>query len=140
MIIGKTDKQLEQIICGICDNLAAEPMVTQCCGQVYCSLCIVRSFLENNLCSDCQNCHNIITPDKIKQSPHIMPNDIKVKCINRDNGCDAVLKANELDVHLKECLFKSAIVSPKPLQIKVRPGMAKVSDSRGGGLAIRIWV
>ena len=36
------------------------------------------------------------------------------------------------------------IIQTKPIvsqnRIQLKPGMAKVSDSRGGGLAIRIWV
>ena len=116
MIIQKTGEELEPIICGICDNLFVEPMVSQCCGQAYCSQCISEWLSANDLCPDCPNC---ITSDQIKSSPQKISEGLEVKCIYHDNGCDTVLKLEQFKIHSIKCKFQNAIVCPKLPEIEV---------------------
>ena len=41
-IVGKSGKELDQLVCGICHEIFTDPIVTKCCGQTYCRKCIEK--------------------------------------------------------------------------------------------------
>ncbi|CAG2174185.1 unnamed protein product [Oppiella nova] len=85
-VVGVSDEELDEFICGICLEVFVNPVVTQCCQQTYCNECIHWWLSDHNTC----------------------PNDRKslsreVKCDFYANGCESVVKMCELSQHINSC-------------------------------------
>ena len=49
-VVGKDEEELDEFICSICRDIFDEPVVTQCCRQSFCTVCIHQWLVDNNTC------------------------------------------------------------------------------------------
>ena len=49
-VVGKDEEELDEFTCSICQDIFDEPVVTQCCRQSFCTVCINEWLEDNNTC------------------------------------------------------------------------------------------
>ena len=89
-------------VCQICMKVLREPQATECCGQHYCKPCLEKWFEQKHgskVCPHCRECNFRYILYKPLQRKI---NELEVYCSNRSQGCDIILKLEELDPHLSE--------------------------------------
>lgn len=105
-IVGLTDKQLEQLVCGICHGVLNNPVSTQCCRQSYCEDCIEEWI---NCAANCPNDRQSLAVGDLQAVPRAlvnMINELQIKCDHHSEGCDQVLTIETLAEHLSQCEFR----------------------------------
>ena len=99
------DKVPEEYNCFICTNILDEPVLTACCGQHFCKLCLENWFevrqTRDKSCPHCRENCNYIKDLRQKRKIDIL----KVYCPNRKQGCGQIFACGELDSHLGTCGF-----------------------------------
>ena len=121
-VVGVSDEDLHEFICSICLGLFSEPMVTQCCRQTYCKICITRWISK---AKTCPNDRTPLTNDGLNPGPQVLVNLImkmKVKCRFKSDGCPQVVKIKELAQHQNVCDYR-------PNQLCKDCGLIKVKVS-----------
>ena len=90
-VVGLDQDQLEEFVCGICQDVLNDPVFTNCCRQSYCRQCIVE-WLRNH--STYPNDRSAITRNDLGEVPRFIGNLInkmKIKCKLYDKGCEVVV-------------------------------------------------
>lgn len=104
-IVGMSSNELSDLTCGICLGIFNEPVVTQCCRQMYCRECIDVWLTSNNTCP---NDRKSLRNNDLSPVPRFVDNllmNIKIKCEYEENGCSAIVKISELGNHVQTCTF-----------------------------------
>ena len=102
-VVGKDIEELDEFTCSICHDIFEEPVVTQCCRQSYCTVCI-HQWLEDN--NTCPNDRKSLTVDQLSPAPRFMTNllnKLNIKCVNYGNGCQSIVRFEEMANHMKTC-------------------------------------
>ena len=102
-IVGKSDDELDELICGICQDIFTDPVVTPCCQQTYCTLCINQWLVNHNTCP---NDREHLTMEGLMPSARVVINilnKLSIKCENYLKGCEVVLTIEEMKEHIKTC-------------------------------------
>ncbi|CAG2168504.1 unnamed protein product [Oppiella nova] len=102
-VVGVSDEELNEFLCGICLAVVVHPMVTQCCQQCYCRECI-HSWLSNS--NTCPNDRKRLYREDVCPAPRLVTNllnKMQVKCEFYDKGCESVVKMCELTQHIDYC-------------------------------------
>ena len=102
-VVGKEEDELDEFICGICQHIFDEPVVTQCCRQSYCKVCI-NQWLENH--NTCPNDRENLTVGQLLPASRMVINllsKLKIKCENYGTDCQTVLTIEEMVNHMKTC-------------------------------------
>ncbi|XP_054163664.1 E3 ubiquitin-protein ligase NRDP1-like [Oppia nitens] len=102
-VINVSPKELDELSCTICSAIYLNPVVSQCCQQLYCKTCITRH--DNCVLDDCQQLKSQSFSIQTKQLLQLL-HSLKVRCDYHMNGCKSVIKLNELLPHRDVCHFK----------------------------------
>ena len=102
-VVGKSDEELDELTCGICQDILTDPVVTQCCRQTYCTACIHQWLIDNNTCPNDRKTLQLngLTP-AAKMVINLL-NKLKVKCENHGFGCETISTIEEMSKHMKIC-------------------------------------
>ena len=85
--------------CLVCHLIPRNPMQVSCCGKRFCRACITRVLSENNACPHCLARKDTIQVFEDEgQRQAIL--ELKVYCLNKEQGCDWTGELSHLDVHL----------------------------------------
>lgn len=104
--LNKDSKDLDEFICGICQAVFIDPVVTQCCQQTYCSDCI-HEWLNNS--NTCPNDRSTLAINDLLPPPRAFKNllnNLLMTCENSDEGCPVKIKISEMDKHSIECEYR----------------------------------
>ena len=94
---------VEDYECPLCLHVTREPVLTSCCGQHFCQVCVSKILIDNKPCPYCKSTGFSIFFDK-KQKRRVLA--LKVHCDKRAEGCQWVGNLGELENHLGEnCRF-----------------------------------
>ena len=86
-----------QTKCDICLRILCNPHQTQCCGSIFCKLCVEHFQEQKQPCPKCNQAEFTIFYDKrLKRTL----NELKVQCIHKKRGCAWTGELGELDKHL----------------------------------------
>ena len=102
-IVGENNDELDELTSSICQDILDDPVVTQCCRQTFCTLCINQWLADNNTCP---NDRKDLSLDQLIPAPRIVTNLLKklnIKCENYGNGCESVFTIEEMANHMKTC-------------------------------------
>ena len=122
-LIVVSDEDINEYSCGICFEIFVDPLVTHCCRQTYCSDCINKWLEEHNTCP---NDRQRLNRNGLSQPPRAFVNlfnNLKIKCDFHSNGCQQILRTNELSNHVLSCDFN-------PKQICKMCGIVREIDER----------
>ncbi|XP_064389745.1 TNF receptor-associated factor 5-like [Halichondria panicea] len=90
--------------CSICTNLLDTPVLTECCGQHFCKVCIEKWIIrkKESICPHCraENFNKIVSQPIIREIK-----ELGVYCTNHKNGCKVVINYGDFQKHVDECPF-----------------------------------
>ena len=96
----------DDYVCRVCLDVLREPHLTVCCGQHYCKACtekIVKKSLRCPLCN--QEDFLAVIDRKVERRIR----SLKVRCRNKDRGCEWIGEMGQLKGHLdpqkRQCQF-----------------------------------
>ena len=96
------DKVPEDHICSICTNVLTDPLLVECCGQLFCEECLIKWLQKQKTCPHCRKKNfNFIKDLRMKR----LINGSKIYCPNRFKGCEKIITVGECSTHLETCLF-----------------------------------
>ena len=90
--------------CKICTLILRDPHITDCCGENACHLCIVKA-AENGGPCPIPGCRSKRVKINLNRDLRSIILESDVYCQSKEAGCEWVGKLDELNKHLKECLF-----------------------------------
>ena len=104
-IVGHNPDDLDEFVCGICQDVLNKPVVTQCCRQSYCRQCIEEWLKGHNTCP---NDRKPLTINRVSEAPRLVINVIdkmQIRCDNSDKGCPEVTTIGTKEYHYKTCIY-----------------------------------
>ena len=105
-VVGMSDEDLEEFLCDICQQIFNNPVVTQCCLQMYCKSCIEEWLSHQNTCP---HDRKLMTTSHITPAPRFalnLLNKLKIKCEFEERGCSLLTTIGDSYRHLEECDHK----------------------------------
>ncbi|XP_054152778.1 protein zyg-11 homolog A-like [Oppia nitens] len=103
--VGSTKQQLDELLCGICREIVCQPIVVQCCQQLFCTDCI-KEWLDKQ--TTCPYDRKQLTSEQLTLPPRILVNllsNLKIKCDFSDKGCPLVTTVQLLAEHTANCPY-----------------------------------
>lgn len=100
-IVDVSSTDLDEFTCCICCGIFNEPVVTQCCRQTYCKVCITEWLTSNQTCP---NDRKPLQTNGLSPLPRFVVNlliNMKIKC--EHDGCKTIVKIGELGEHIETC-------------------------------------
>ena len=101
----------DDLVCPICQLVCRDPQQSQCCGKIYCQICVTRlkqsllNQLQGN--AQCPNCRQ--RPFEVfadKRSKRSIAN-LKVFCTRKEKGCDWQGTVDQAETHgTAECSYR----------------------------------
>ena len=114
LLISKSEKISETIICTICKNILLNPHTCDECLNTFCQICITKITKEKKTCVCGQN------EEKIKKAPKLILDMLSKKrffCYNKKEGCEKILEYEKIQNHEKTCEFRLVNCKNKNCQI-----------------------
>ena len=96
-------------ICLICFNVLKDPVLCPKNQHCFCRGCITKH-LEN--AKRCPTCADDLTVDTLIEAPRmvkVMLNELNIRCVYIDRGCQEILQLQHLDQHEDTCGFTPAV-------------------------------
>lgn len=98
-------ENIEDFQCSICYEVLQDPLQIKTCEHMFCRLC-VRAWMFQNL--SCPVDRMPINPSELVATSRFFRNQynrLKIKCKFNENGCEVVVKIEEIMNHEIDCLF-----------------------------------
>ncbi|XP_054152774.1 uncharacterized protein LOC128951552 [Oppia nitens] len=98
-------QQTDELMCCICQAIVCQPMVAQCCQQLFCSDCI-NDWLRDH--HTCPYDRQLLAADKLTYPPKVLVNivsNLRITCDYRDQGCHHTVPVHMLAKHVMECPY-----------------------------------
>ena len=96
----------EELICSICGQVLESPVQIRQCEHCFCGSCI-NEWLKHQ--SVCPVDRSPVSPrEDLIQPPRILRNllgRLKISCVNKEFGCDVVVRLDGLQAHHNECQY-----------------------------------
>ena len=88
----------ERFLCNVCMKVLKDARLTECCGQHFCDSCLAEWLKQQKTCPHCrkEDFVSIINKEKIREI-----NELRIRCTNREKGCDWVGQLGALKDHKK---------------------------------------
>ena len=104
-----TKKPEDWFTCLICHGLADSPHQTTCCGQAFCSGCILKWKKKKNICPLC-TVSGVNTSKDVRLDRQIK--GLILFCPNYKFGCDWTGELRDVEKHIQESCSYQSIVCP----------------------------
>ena len=96
-------------LCLICFNVLKDPVLCRRNQHCFCRGCITKH-LENS--RRCPTCADELTEDTLTEPPKMVKdylNELNIRCIYHDRGCEEIVQLQHLDQHEDSCGFTPAV-------------------------------
>jgi hypothetical protein len=117
--ITRFDGQVkDELICSLCSGVFDQPIMIKGCEHTFCSECMRKSFDKKNTCPIDGR---IISEKDLVPAPRVLKNLLKklpIKCDFESSGCSLSINLDELNIHVKTCLYN-------PLETQCEKGCGK---------------
>ncbi len=121
------DKVPEDHQCTICTSILTDPVLTECCGQLFCDGCIKKWLQKQKTCPHCREANfNNMKDLRMKRAI----DSLKIYCPNRSKGCDKITTLGECNQHLKKCLFVEVSCTKKCGERMLRKKLQDHEDNK----------
>ena len=116
----------DRYICQICTKVLREPHLAVCCGQHFCESCLNKWFNRQQGRQSCPHCRaeGAAFSHVINKGLRSEINQLKIRCINRGEGCEWTGELGTLKTHLESergCGFVEVKCPNKCLQVYTHP-------------------
>ena len=87
----------ERYQCSICTKVLRDARLTECCGQHFCDSCLTNWLKRQKTCPHCRKFRfqSMINKERIRDIK-----ELRIRCTNREEGCDWVGEMGVLEDHL----------------------------------------
>ena len=110
---GFVESPADDLLCKICQYPARDPVLTECCGQNFCSHCLERylqsTVIDHGRCPYCREEKFKTMPDK-KTGRHVL--NQKVFCPHKYHGCTWIGELRSMEDHVNENDSSNSIGCP----------------------------
>ena len=89
----------DDLICVVCQFVAREPHQVDCCGKIFCKLCIENVKKRLGKCPNCRGTANSFVDRRSARQIKAL----KISCKNEEKGCSWVGRLEDYEKHIKEC-------------------------------------
>ncbi len=96
----------EELICTICGLVLESPVQVRQCEHCFCGSCVYEWLKYQRVCPVDRS--PVSPREDLIQPPRILRNllaRLKISCINKEFGCDSVVRLDGLQSHLNECEY-----------------------------------
>ena len=96
-------------LCLICFNVLKDPVLCPRNQHCFCRGCITKH-LENS--RRCPTCADELTKETLTEPPRMVKdylNELNIRCIYHDRGCEEIVQLQHLDQHEDSCGFTPAV-------------------------------
>ena len=96
-------------LCLICFNVLKDPVLCSKNKHCFCRGCITKH-LENS--RRCPTCADELTEETLTEAPIMIKyylNELNIRCVYRDRGCEEIVQLQHLDQHEDSCGFTPAV-------------------------------
>ena len=96
-------------LCLICFNVLKDPVMCPRNQDCFCRAC-VKNHLENT--QRCPSCADELTEETLtvpSRTERGYLNELKIRCVYRDRGCEEIVQLQHLDQHKDSCGFTPAV-------------------------------
>ena len=96
-------------LCLICFNVLKDPVLCSRNKHCFCRGCITKH-LENS--RKCPTCADELTEETLAEPPIIIKyylNELNIRCVYHDRGCEEIVQLQHLDQHEDSCGFTPAV-------------------------------
>ena len=96
-------------LCLICFNVLKDPVLCPKNHHCFCRGCITKH-LENS--QRCPTCADELTEDTLTEPPRMVKdylNELNIRCVYHDRGCQEIVQLQHLDQHEDSCGFIPAV-------------------------------
>ena len=96
-------------LCLICFNVLKDPVLCPRNQHCFCRGCITKH-LENS--RRCPTCADELTEETLTEPPRMVKdylNELNIRCIYHDRGCEEIVQLQHLDQHEDSCGFTPAV-------------------------------
>jgi len=101
----------DEFICAICNGVFEQPLQIFPCQHIYCSTCLNQWLESNKSEPTCPQDREVIYESFVK-TPRVINNILAkflIKCQFSGEGCDVVIKLDQLVLHESNCDFSPFI-------------------------------
>ena len=98
-------------LCLICFNVLKDPVLCRRNQHCFCRGCITKH-LENS--RRCPTCADELTEETLTEPPRMVRdylNELNIRCVYHDRGCEEIVQLQHLDQHEDSCGFTPAVCS-----------------------------
>ncbi len=121
------DKVLEDHQCTICTSILTDPVLTGCCGQLFCDGCLKKWLQKQKTCPHCRKANfNNMKDLRMKRAI----DSLKIYCPNHSKGCDKITTLGECNQHLEKCLFVEVSCTKKCGERMLRKELQDHEDNK----------
>ena len=99
----------KNFICLICFNVLKDPVLCPRNQHCFCRGCITKH-LENS--RRCPTCADELTEESLTEPNRIVKdylNELNIRCVNHDRGCEEIVQLQHLDQHEDSCGFTPVV-------------------------------
>ena len=121
------DKVPEDHQCTICTNILTDPVLTGCCGQLFCASCLKNWLRRQRTCPHCQNANSHFMKDKRMKRAI---DSLNIYCPHHSKGCDEITTLGECNQHLEKCLFVEVSCTKKCGERMLRKELQDHEDNK----------
>ena len=96
-------------LCLICFNVLKDPVLCPKNQHCFCRGCITKH-LENS--RKCPTCADELTEETLTETPRMVKdylNELNIRCVYHDRGCEEIVQLQHLDQHEDSCGFTPAV-------------------------------
>jgi hypothetical protein len=96
----ESDEEIRLLLCSICYNVLMRPLVCDSCQIASCEECLTFWNKKTKKCPSGCNKYKYTKPSKFL---HEHLKNLTIKCENHDEGCDEMVKYEDIEKHQSQC-------------------------------------
>ena len=97
--------------CGICFNVVKDPAMCRHNEHMFCRACITIHLTNSQTCPSCLEPLTVETLSQPSRTVMNLLSELKIRCRFFNRGCERFIELGNLDRHVRDCGFASAICS-----------------------------
>ena len=109
----------KNFICSICFNVLRDPVLCRRNQHCFCRSCITRHLENSRRCPACADPLSVATLTEPQRMVKDYLNELKIRCVYLDRGCQEIVQLEHLQQHEDSCGFTPAICSNRGCGVTV---------------------
>ena len=109
----------QNFICSICFNVLRDPVLCRRNQHCFCRGCITSHLKNSQRCPTCADPLSLETLTAPQRMVKEYLNELKIRCVYHDRGCQEILQLQDIEQHENSCGFALAICTNRGCDVTV---------------------